>query len=547
MIDAGDNKENYNDDHGLKCVCSGCGGVAGLSFKTISETAGLQVGDKFNHGCPDCGIVEHILKLTEKERMDAAFKYPGPKDFVHLHNHTIYSSLDGVAKPDEYFDGCVECSLPAFAITDHGSMASIPDAFFAAKKRKIKFIPGCEIYFNDFETEFRSWREQGKSGKIDDNMGLPELSGNLTMNNLKMNAQPLWSRFQRNRHLTVIAKNEIGFKNLVDIQNKAWEQGFYYKPRVSYKLLQEHKEGLIVISGCLNGPLSHELRSPFPSAPTSSTIRKRLDGTTKLDDKGYASPKRIAIEWVKQFREDFGDDYYLELQMPGESIPNGKLAFRLTAELGRQLDIKCVVTNDCHYTNRDDFKIQMVMMAVAQDKKIDDPTLFHVNSDEQFFKTRAQLRKSFIENKYTDYASMDEFEEYCDNTVDIAEKCSNFSPDLDPKLPEVGDANKALIKAAWFGLKEKGLSDKPEYVNRMKLELKRFIDKEFSSYFLITSDICVQSRNEGWPLGPARGSAGGSLVCYVLGIHDMDPLQWDLSFDRFLSESRGGYMLNATM
>ena len=534
----------YN--HGLRCSCTGCGDIIPLSDSKVEELADLEANSKFVHDCPSCGVVEHILSRTEKERVDAAKGYPGPKDFVHLHNHTIYSQLDGVAKPEEYFEGCNECDLNAFAITDHGSVAAAPDAYFSAKKHNVKYIAGCEIYMNDFEPELKQW----KASILDDILGsldLPELRIYTKIGELRAGAPELYDRIVRNRHLTVLAKDEIGYKNLIAIQNKAWETGFYRKPRVSYDLLKEHKEGLVILSGCLNGPLCHELRSDAAAVPASSTIRKRLSAG-KMDENCYAPPKVIALEWMKQFKEDFGDDFYLEIQMPGECVPNGRRAFKMIAEIGRKLNQKVVLTNDCHYMNREDYKIQLVMMAVGQDKKVDDPTLFHVNSDEQFFKTRAQMRQTFMINKYDQYASIEEFEQYCDNTLDVAEKCSWFSPNLEPKLPVVDDADRELVKMTYNALHAHGFAGNPEYVNRMKLELRRFIEKRFSSYFLISADIVNHSRTGiGMPVGPARGSAGGSLVCYLLGIHEMDPIAWNLSFDRFLSPSRGGYMLATTM
>lgn len=533
-------------NHKLGCSCSGCGKITNLPDDIVESSAKLSVGDKFDYNCPTCGPVEHILSATEKERMEAAKDYPGEQQFVHLHNHTIYSALDGVAKPEEYMAGCKECNQPAFAITDHGSVAAIPDAYFSAKKNNIKMIAGCEMYLNDFEPEFKEWQALAQEGKNTE-CRIPALKNHSKLGTLRADAQELESRFRRNRHLTVIAKNQIGYQNLITVQNIAWEKGFYYKPRVWYDLLKEHKEGLIVLSGCLNGPICHELREEAIAVPVSNTIRKRLEGTSKLDDKLYAQPKIVALEWIKQFREDFGDDFYLEIQMPGESVPNGRRAFKMITDISRHMKIKTVLTGDCHYLSRDDYNIQMVMMAVDQDKKVDDPTLFHVNSNEQFFKTRSQFRKQFIENKYNELATVDEFECYCDNTLDVASKCEQFKPNLEPKLPDVGDADKELIRLTLRGLKEKGLADKPEYVARMKLELQRFIEKKFSSYFLITADLCNKSRELDSPTGPARGSAGGSLVCYLLGIHEMDPIQWDLSFDRFLSPSRGGYMLNTTM
>jgi len=527
----------------IGCSCCGCG--TPLQFDGLEDVyaASLLDGGDYKHKCTNCETIDQILNSTEKERVQAQRDYPGPRDFVHLHNHSIYSELDGVAKPEEYMEGCDACGLPAFAITDHGSMAATPDAYFSAKKHKIKFIPGCEVYLNDFHPEFKLWRE----GVRDYDYTLPVMGKHEKLSSLRAEAPEVVSRLTRNRHLTIIAKNAVGYTNLLKIQNLAHEVGYYKYPRVWYDLLKEHKEGLIIFSGCLNGPLCHELREEVKAVPVSSTIKKRLDGTSLLSENCYASPGVVGVEWIMQMKEDFGDDFYLELQMPGESIPNGKKAFRLVAELGRKLDVPAIITNDCHYIDRSFFEIQLIMMAVRQKVKIDDPNLFHVNSDEQFFKTRAQLRKGFIENKYTEYATIEEFEMYCDNTLAIAEKCENFDPDLSPKLPEVDDSDRELTKLTFDGLKERGLQNNQVYVDRVYVELGRFFEKGFSSYFLICRNLVKYSKDNIGPVGPARGSAGGSLVCYLLGIHDMDPIKWGLSFDRFLSESRGGYMLDVSM
>lgn len=516
----------------LSCSCCNCGTVSNI--KSANE-------EKASLDCPKCGIVEKILSATEKNRINAANKYPGPSEFVHLHNHTLYSPLDGIATPEEYMIGCAEANMPAFAITDHGTMASFPDAYFAAKKNKIKFIPGIEAYLCDYQPEFKefqSTREFVING---------EKRSDLKMGDLRNEVKEVAERFTRARHLTIHAKNQIGYKNLLKLAKISWDKGYYRRPRMWYDLLRKHKEGLLVLSGCLNGPVCHELRNNNEHVYASKTIRERLNGSSHLDKDGMVKPPRMAIEWIEQFREDFGNDFYLEAQMPGEEIPNGRKAFNAISALSRRMGIPAVVTNDCHYLQRSDFLSQKIMLATDQGKTIDDPDLFHVNSDEQFFKTRAQLRETFIENQYTKYCSMKEFEQYCDNTLEIAEKCDGFQPDLTPKLPGVDDPDKTLVKKCWDALKQKRLNEKPEYVKRMKVELKRFIEKKFSSYFLITQEIVNYSKSAGYPIGPSRGSAGGSLVCYLLGITELDPIGFNLSFDRFLSPSRGGYMMNVRM
>lgn len=443
--------------------------------------------------------------------------YPGSSEFVHLHNHTLFSVLDGIAQPEEYFKGCSERGWPAFAITEHGVLNSIPDAYLASKKYGVKQIVGCEFYFNDFE-KFRQKMERNK----------------IKIGDIKSKDEELASRISRNRHLTVISKNMVGYENLLKINKAAWEYGFYYRPRVWFDLLAKHREGLIVLSGCLNGPVSHELRQG-----------------------NFSSSKYItgAIDYVKKFKEVFQDDYYIELQMPG--IEGDIQVFRQLAALADKFKIKTVLSNDCHYLQRKDYMLQKVMMATDQNTTVDDPNLFHVNSDEQYFKTRYELRATFHRNGYSKHIDQKVFEQACDNTLEIADKCEPFKPNTDPKLPKIDDAKKKLCQLCLEGLKAKGL-DKDDtkyimdgrevtYTEQMKLELQRFIEKGFESYFLITRDLIQQSLTRGWPIGPARGSAGGSLVCYLLDIQSLDPIKWGTSYNRFLSPSRGGYMLNLSM
>lgn len=197
------------------------------------------------------------------------------------------------------------------------------------------------------------------------------------------------------------------------------------------------------------------------------------------------------------------------------------------------------------------------MMAISQGLSVDDPNLFHVNSDEQFFKSRAQLRKTFLENGYSKFASLEDFEMYCDNTVVLAQRCTGFQPDLGPKLPKIPDADVKLTELVIQGLKDKGLYNDSAtyrvdgrnvtYRQQALIELRRYIEKGFASYFLIIRDLLQHSKSKGWDVGPGRGSAGGSLVCYLIGIHQLDPLKWGLSSVRFMGDSRGGHMLQVKM
>ena len=454
-------------------------------------------------------------------------KYPGPANLVHLHTHSIFSPLDGIASPADYMKRCVELEMPAVAITDHGSLASFPDAFFASQEQNIKFIPGCEAYYNDYHDELKEFQASGQKWA-----------------SLKLVDLDRYERLRRQRHLTVLSKNPTGYRNLIHMTSEAWEIGFYYKPRIWLDRLDKHRGGLLALTGCLNGPLCHEIRLAYMAMKEKKTTAA----------KRYLE---IAKDWLHKMREIFGDSLYLEMQMPGKDLEGSIEAFAICADWSDKFGIKGVLTNDCHYIKREDFEIQKCMMAIDQSTTMDNPELFIVNSDEQFFKTRADLRTTFYDEGYNKNVKIDKFEEICDNTIEAAEKCEGFKPDLDPKLPSIPDANRKLTLLALARLKERGLfNDQIKYhmdgemvthKQQVEKELKRIISKGFASYFIITMDLVQYSRDKDWDVGPARGSAGGSLLCYLLGIHELNPLKWKLSFNRFLSPSRGGYLLNVSI
>lgn len=428
-------------------------------------------------------------------------------------------------------------------------------------------VKNCEIYFSQEFPEFDRRRKEDPDFKI--TALRPDYSKDVfTIDDLKSEEE--YSDFRRFRHLTVLAADMIGYRNLINMTTEAWEIGFYYKPRIWFEQIEKYHEGLIILSGCLNGPICHALRKASFWKEVAKGKVNRIDRffnkKKKIIDlsidkveaaKRYQKYLSDAVNWIKKFRDLLGDRYYLELQMPGDEIPFGKEAFRQVALLSEQLNVPAILSNDCHYLSRPDFKVQKCMMAIEQGLSVDDPNLFHVNSDEQFFKSRAQLRRTFHESGYDKFVSSEKFEEYCDNTVALAEKCRNFQPDLDPKLPYIPDADKKLAELVIQGLKEKGLYNKQEkfridgkwvtYREQAAIELKRYIEKGFASYFLIIRDLLQHSKNNNWDVGPGRGSAGGSLVCYLIGIHSIDPLAWGLSSVRFMGDSRGGKMLRVKM
>lgn len=395
-------------------------------------------------------------------------------------------------------------------------------------------VHNCEIYFNDWEPVRQDLEAKGTKVRSPDwRKANPELA----------------ARIVRNRHLTVLCKNKTGFHNLIKLTTQAYQTGLFGVSRkqfnrIWFDKLCEFKEGLIVLSGCLNGPVCHELRYKELKDKEGNTILERNEKTC-VDD---------AVRYVKKFKKVFGDDYRFELQMPG--VDGDDKVFRDSIAIADHFKIPVTLANDCHYLYRKDHHLQKIMMAIAQETTVDSPDLFHVNSDEQYMKTRAELWARFKNNTYSQGIDDRKFEEMCDNTLEVASRIEKFDFDADPKIPYIPNADDELRRLVALSLNSRGLDrDKRKfmidgrsvtYVEQAKIELKRFIDKGFASYFLITQDLVQFGKNQGWPFSP-RGSAGGSLVCFLLGIHCLDPLLWGLSFDRFLSPSRGGYMLNFNM
>jgi len=439
-------------------------------------------------------------------------------EIVYLHNHSLFSLLDGLASPEEYFQKCHERKWPAFAVTEHGVLNSIPDSYLASKQYGVKYICGCEFYFSDYDHIRRKLAEDS-----------------IKVGEWRSKNVDLADRVFRHRHIVVLVKNQKGYENLLKINLVAWKEGFYRKPRVCLDLLAKYKEGLIILSGCLNSPICHELRK------NNLTTINGIVG---------------AIDYVKKFKRIFGDDFYIELQMPG--VPDDLAVYQKLVAIADYLKIKSVITNDVHYIAKNEYILQKVMMAIDQQLTMDDPNLFSINSDEQYLKTRPELRKTCLEKGYANKCGIDVFEKACDNTMEVADKCSSLEFDMGPKLPVVENADNELRRLAEEGLRKKGLDKDTErylmderqvtHKEQMELELQRIIEKKFSAYFLITRDLIQSSINKGYPVGCGRGSISGSLVPYLIGITTINPLVWGgLSFNRFLSPARGGNMLVVSM
>ncbi len=393
------------------------------------------------------------------------------KPFVHLHVHTEYSLLDGAARISKLVKLCKEYNMPAVAITDHGNMYGATHFWDACKAAGIKPILGTEFYVaEDLHV---------KNGK------------------------------QKLSHLIILVKNEQGYKNICKLHSIAFKDGFYYKPRIDYKTLEQYHEGLVCLSACLAG-----------------------DIPKLIVQEQYEKAEQLCL-WFKNL---FGEDFYLELQHNGiaeQELVNAKLR-----EFSKKLGIKTVATNDVHYLFKEDAEMQDVLMCVAMQKTVDDPDRMKFPTDELYFKTYDQMLEGLPND-----------EDALETTLEIAEKCNyNFVyghylfPSYTPEggyNEEVGATPKEyLLRLVDEGVKKKygGWNDKIR--ERINMEIGVIEKQGFIEYFLIVWDYINAARKMGISVGPGRGSGAGSAVAYTMGITNIDPLKYELYFERFLNSER---------
>ena len=395
-------------------------------------------------------------------------------DFVHLHLHTEYSLLDGAARVDDLVDFLAKNSIDCCAVTDHGNMYA--SLYFAEEcvKKGIKYIIGCELYATD---DYKDKRPGTKT-----------------------------------EHIVLLAKNKKGYKNIVKLDSLSYIDGFYGKPRIDYKTIKEHSEGVICLSACLAGRMPQLL----------------LEG----DYEG-------AKAWAREMQEVFGEDFYIELQDHG--IAEEKQVILDLIKIARELGIQLVATNDVHYIYKEDWEAQDILLCIQTKKTLADPKRMKFDTHEFYMKSGDEMLELF------DYVP-----EAISNTRVIADKIEEPVFDLTPKgdpirdtsliplyKPEDGSTSPDyLTRLTWEGLKGRYADITPEIKARVEYELGIIIKMGFADYFLIVWDYINWSRNHGIPVGPGRGSGVGSIVAYSVGITDVDPLRYDLIFERFLNPDR---------
>lgn len=481
-------------------------------------------------------VQKRSLKLTRDECIS---KY-GNGEFVHLNVHTKFSPLSGVNDPTDVFDYAKNLGISALGVAELGYMSSIPDCYLSAKSTKIKFIAGMSAYFSDYETKRRELSGVTTIEKDDDGNEVEKTTNQLKDHPFLINS----CAKHRTPMITILAKNEAGYKELLNLNLMAWSDGFYYTPRITRQMLEKFNNGNLVI---LSGTLFDKMIE--------------LGYTKNIEHPEYGALSTYG--YMKWLDEKFGDDFYVELVMRCQDSVWGSDIDRMSTlisllnsyESEYSKKLKCVMTNDVYYIERDDSYLYKALLAIQRNTTMKGIKDF---SSELYMKNRAELRATYKECLYSKIIDEEQFEKACDMSIEIAGKCSSFKADTKPKLPYIENAASLLRKLVAQALVASRLhtnTTKYEvdgkmvtYAEQSKIELDRFIEKGFESYFLIMRDIIKFSHNNEYQTGPSRGSAGGSLVCFLLGItNSMDPLKFGLSFDRFLSRSRGGYMLNISM
>jgi len=402
--------------------------------------------------------------------------------------------MDGLNSPKELCQAALDAGQTAIAITDHGTLSSHRDMQIAAKEIGIKPILGVEAYISPTDRFDRS-------SKTDKSI-------------------------QAYNHIILLAKNKKGLENINILQELAWNEGFYHKPRIDREILNEYKEGIIVLSGCLNGLMS------------------------KAIEKGEFGEAKVLLQG---FKKTFAEDFYVEVQSHNPPEINAKLL-----ELADELKIKAVATGDAHFAKEEDRILEEALLILSTSPKIDKDSDFEMSRNikdmmERFNYLYPDRRISFQDyNLFIQSRSEIEADfntagisrtDIYENTMEIADKVEeyDFYQGLDLLPVPKTDADDKLREMSYEGLAKLGLSDNKVYVDRVEEELSVIASKNFASYFLVIADMINWAKTNDIRVGPGRGSAAGSLVCYSLGITDVDPIKYDLLFFRFINPERNDF------
>ena len=404
-----------------------------------------------------------------------------PAPFVHLHLHTQYSLLDGAIKHNPLFARAKAANMPAVAQTDHGNLFGTVEFYEKARANGVKPIVGCEVYFaggSRFDREKKPREDTG---------------------------------FDAINHLLLLAMDAQGYQNLIKLVSKAYLEGFYYKPRIDWQLLERHHQGLICTSGCLSAPVPRAVLANEPDR---------------------------AWTLAEDFKRLFGDRYYLEIQRHG--IPAQEIVNQELVKMSRDLGVPLVATNDAHYLESHDHEDHDLLLCVGTAANVADEKRFRFDGHGFYVKDGDEMRQVFHDLPKAVEATL-EIAERCDVEIPMGEY---HMPDF--QVPAGKTLDQVMDEQAWNGLRAK-LSMAPDepfegskqvYAARLDHELSVIKKMGFPGYFLIVADFINYAKKNGIPVGPGRGSSAGSLVAYGMNITNVDPIEYDIIFERFLNPER---------
>ncbi len=402
-------------------------------------------------------------------------------EFVHLHTHSDFSLLDGAVKPAELVDAAVRAQMPAVALTDHGNIFGAIPFFQAARDKEINPVLGCEVYVAPLGRKHKKPFTAGPG----------------------------------HYHLVLLVKDTVGYRNLCQLITKSYLEGFYYRPRVDKELLAEFGEGLIALSACLKGEVSDHL-------------------SQGQEEKA----EEAALTYMSLFPNG---DFYLEIQDHGLE-PQKKINPHLI-RLGHKLGVPLVATNDVHYLNKQDAESHDVLLCIQTNKRLSDKDRICFGSKEFYFKSEEEMLAAFPD-----------LPEAVSNTARVAAKCDFEITSSGYHLPRFDPPDGESLGEHFEGVVREGYEERMqllspriaagdlptarEYEERLEKEIRLVREMGFEGYFLIVWDMIRFARSQNIPVGPGRGSAAGSLLAYSLGITQIDPLEYDLLFERFLNPER---------
>ncbi len=391
---------------------------------------------------------------------------------VHLHTHSEFSLLDGLNRIERMVDAVIALGQPALALTDHGVMYGVVDFYKTCEQKGIKPIIGCELYFTDRSRHQKENREDAV-----------------------------------NYHMVLLAKNDQGYRNLCKLVSLAHIEGFYYKPRIDWELLEKHCEGLVMLSACIKGHVPSLLLQGRPEEARETALR---------------------------YQKLFGPDFYLELQNHG--LEEQLKVNPLLAELGKSLGISLVATQDAHYPTREDAFAHDLLLCVQTLSDYDDPQRLRFSNQEFYIKSYEEMQKLFKD-----------YPQALQNTLEVADKC-NLKLTLGQLHLPVYQKDKPLsleervqyLRELCYTELPRRYGDPPsqEARDRLEFEIKVIENMKFVDYFLVVQDFVNEAKRRNIFVGPGRGSAAGSIVSYLLGITGIDPLRYKLYFERFLNPER---------